>query len=95
MLTPFQKRKLEHKFYLLDVDGNGVLEADDFEQAVRNAISLGGDADTQACIAGGIAEAYYGGVPPAIQREVKARLPEDLLGILEDFLSRPRRLPRR
>ena len=39
------------------------LESTDYEDAVRNAISLGGDADTMACIAGGIAEAYYGSVP--------------------------------
>lgn len=36
------------------------LESSDFEDAIRNAISLGGDADTQAAIAGSIAEAYYG-----------------------------------
>ena len=41
----------------------------DYEDAVRNAISLGGDADTLACIAGGIAEAYYGGVPEEIARQ--------------------------
>src|SRR4051812_33646492 len=42
------------------------LESDDFEDAVRKAISLGGDSDTLACMAGGIAQAYYGGVPEAI-----------------------------
>ena len=36
------------------------LEASDYEEAVRNAVSLGGDGDTQAAIAGAIAEAYYG-----------------------------------
>lgn len=69
------------------------LDSSDFESAVRLAISLGGDADTQACIAGGIAEAFYGGVPEEIQQEVRVRLPGDLLGILEDFLSRPPRFP--
>jgi ADP-ribosylglycohydrolase len=39
------------------------LESDDFEHAIRLAISLGGDSDTLACITGGIAEAFYGGVP--------------------------------
>ena len=67
------------------------LDSSDYESAVRLAVSLGGDADTQACIAGGIAEAYYGGVPEEIQREVKARLPDDLLGILEAFVDRPPR----
>ena len=49
------------------------LDADCYEETVRNAVSLGGDADTLACIAGGIAEAYYGGVPDAIRAEVKGR----------------------
>ena len=43
------------------------LDAQSYEDAVRNAISLGGDSDTLACITGGIAEAFYGGVPNAIQ----------------------------
>jgi len=42
------------------------LESEDYEDAVRLAISLGGDADTLACIAGGIAGAFYGGVPQHI-----------------------------
>ncbi len=50
------------------------LESTDFEDAVRNAISLGGDTDTLACIAGAIAEAHYGGVPGPIQIEVLRRL---------------------
>jgi ADP-ribosylglycohydrolase len=50
------------------------LQSTDFEDAVRNAISLGGDADTLACIAGAVAEAHYGGVPAAIQAEVLRRL---------------------
>lgn len=50
------------------------LESTDFEDAVRNAVSLGGDADTLACIAGAMAEAFYGGVPGAIQREAMRRL---------------------
>lgn len=50
------------------------LESTDFADAVRNAVSLGGDADTLACIAGALAEAHYGGVPAAIQAEVLGRL---------------------
>lgn len=72
------------------------LEATDFEDAVRNAVSLGGDADTMACIAGGIAEAFYGGVPAEIARETRARLPADLLAVLDRFAARypgPRRAP--
>jgi ADP-ribosylglycohydrolase len=51
------------------------LEAVDFESAVRNAVSLGGDSETQAFIAGAIAEAYCGPLPTAIQNEVARRLP--------------------
>lgn len=64
------------------------LEADSFEQAVRNAVWLGGDADTQACIAGAIAEAHFGGVPADIASEVMGRLPDDLLQLLKAFYSR-------
>lgn len=63
------------------------LESDDFEGAVRNAVSLGGDADTLACIAGGIAEAFYGGVPDEIRRPVEARLPREFLEVIERFES--------
>lgn len=60
------------------------LESADFESAVRNAILLGGDADTMAAIAGSIAEAYYG-VPEEIVVEVRKRLPADLLDVVEKF----------
>ncbi len=63
------------------------LESDSYEDAVRNAVSLGGDADTQACIAGGIAEAYYGGVPADVVREVKNRLTPDLWEIVKRFYA--------
>lgn len=61
------------------------LESIDFEDAIRNAISLGGDSDTLACITGAIADAYYEGVPDFIQREVLARLAPDLKSITESF----------
>ena len=60
------------------------LDATDFEGAVRNAVSLGGDADTMACIAGAIAEAHWG-VPDAIAAEARKRLPAELLAVLERF----------
>lgn len=60
------------------------LEATDFESAIRNAILLGGDADTMAAIAGSIAEAYYG-VSEEIVLEVRKRLPPDLLDVVERF----------
>jgi ADP-ribosylglycohydrolase len=52
---------------------------------VRNAIFLGGDADTQACIAGGIAEAFYGGVPARIASEVQDRLDERHLEVIRSY----------
>jgi ADP-ribosylglycohydrolase len=64
------------------------LESASYEDAIRNAISLGGDADTLACIAGGVAEAYYGGVPEPIAREVARRLHPDLLRVVDRFRER-------
>ena len=61
------------------------LDGDSYEDTVRNAISLGGDSDTLACIAGGIAEAYYGGVPSEIRREVESRLDEPMIAVLRAF----------
>jgi ADP-ribosylglycohydrolase len=61
------------------------LEAGSLEEAIRNAISLGGDADTQAAIAGGIAEAFWGDVPEPIAAEVRRRLPLDLLNVIDTF----------
>lgn len=61
------------------------LESDSYEDAVRNAISLGGDSDTLACITGGIAEAYYGPVAPHISNKVRECLTEDLWQITERF----------
>ncbi len=63
-------------------------DSSDYEDAIRKAISLGGDADTQACIAGSVAEAYYQGVPEYIIEEIKNRLPADLLEITEQFRKR-------
>ncbi|RMH62914.1 MAG: ADP-ribosylglycohydrolase family protein [Zetaproteobacteria bacterium] len=60
------------------------LEAEDFEDAVRNAVSLGGDADTLAAIAGAVAEARFG-VPDAIAGEVFRRLPEDMRSIADQY----------
>ncbi|MDT8442259.1 MAG: ADP-ribosylglycohydrolase family protein [Desulfuromonadales bacterium] len=67
------------------------LESTDFEDAIRNAVSLGGDSDTQACIAGAIAEAHYGGVPAAIAEQVLARLDERLRGVYRVFSERLKR----
>ena len=53
------------------------LESTGFEDALRNAVSLGGDSDTLACITGGIAEAFYG-MPQELRDETLKRLPEDI-----------------
>ena len=60
------------------------LESVDFEDAIRNAVSIGGDSDTIACIAGSIAEAYYG-IPANIRDHTLTFLDETQLGILNAF----------
>ena len=64
------------------------LDAEGYENAVRLAVSLGGDSDTLACIAGAAAEAFYGGVPATITRKVKEILPGNLWSIIETFYQR-------
>jgi len=61
------------------------LESEDYEDAVRLAISLGGDADTLACITGGIAEAFYGRVPDAIANQALALLDAGLRKTVKRF----------
>ncbi len=63
------------------------LESTDFEDAIRNAISLGGDSDTLACITGGISQAFYGGVPKTISDQVLKRLDAHLRSVTEVFTS--------
>ena len=63
------------------------LESTDFEDAIRNAISLGGDSDTLACITGGIAQAHYG-VPAAIAERAMSILDDDLRGVTARFVSK-------
>ena len=60
------------------------LEGTDFEDVIRTAVSLGGDCDTLTCIAGSIAEAFYG-VPDYLKRECVNRLPEDMAQVLQQF----------
>lgn len=63
------------------------LESTDFEDAIRNAISIGGDSDTIACITGGIAQAYYGGIPEVIAQATLNRLDEPLRKVTQAFMS--------
>ncbi len=64
------------------------LESTDFEDAIRNAVSLGGDSDTIACIAGGIAQAFYNGVPEPIAHQALGYLDDYLRGVTLEFKSR-------
>ena len=61
------------------------LESKDYESAVRNAVSLGGDADTQACIAGGIAEAYYHKIPDSIADFCDSRIDITIKKTIREF----------
>ncbi len=82
--------------YVFDVSCQGsvpealiaFLESHSCEDAIRNAISLGGDSDTQACIAGGIAEAFYGAVPEEIANRVQEILTDDLWDVVNAFRDR-------
>lgn len=60
------------------------LEGTDFVDIVRTAVSLGGDCDTLAAIAGSIAEGMYG-IPEDLKQECRERLPQELLNILLQF----------
>jgi ADP-ribosylglycohydrolase len=63
------------------------LESEDYEDAIRLAISLGGDADTLACIAGGIAGAFYGGVPQHIAVPAWELLDDRLRDVVTRFCA--------
>ncbi len=64
------------------------LDAGDYETTIRNVLSLGGDTDTMACIAGGIAQAYWNCIPAALIEQTQTRLSEELLNIVECFNTR-------
>ncbi len=64
------------------------LDSEDYEHSIRLAVSLGGDSDTLACITGGIAEAYYKGVPEHIVNEVMKIIPDEFIEIIEHFRER-------
>ncbi len=64
------------------------LVSTDFEDAVRKAVSLGGDADTQACVAGSIAEAFYKKIPEKIEKTVYSLLDDSLAKITKKFIKK-------
>jgi ADP-ribosylglycohydrolase len=84
------------KTYRFDVSCQGsvpqaltaFLEATDYEDAVRKAVSIGGDSDTIACITGGVAHAFFGQIPPHIEEAGLARLDKRLLDVVREFSDR-------
>ena len=84
------------KWYDFDVSRHGTvppaiiafLESNDFEDAIRNAISIGGDSDTLACITGGIAEAYYKEIPDSILSEVERILPQEMMDLVDKLYEK-------
>jgi ADP-ribosylglycohydrolase len=64
------------------------LDSSSYEDAIRNAVSLGGDSDTLAYITGGIAEAFYGPVSPSIRQKVQEILTPELWEITEAFCAK-------
>lgn len=63
------------------------LDSSDFENAIRLAVSLGGDSDTLACITGGIAEAFYG-IPEDIEKQVYDKLPGTFQKVIKEFKNK-------
>ncbi len=61
------------------------LEGKDYEHTIRLAVSIGGDTDTIACIAGGMAQAFYGSIPAGIERDARARISAEFVDILDRF----------
>ena len=60
------------------------LEGQDFEDVIRTAVTLGGDCDTLTCIAGSMAEAFYG-VPENLKEECRKRLTPEMLKVIDKF----------
>jgi ADP-ribosyl-[dinitrogen reductase] hydrolase len=89
------KRKLDdiRPLYRFDISCQGTvpeaiiafLESEDYEDAIRKGISLGGDSDTIGCITGGIAQAFYKKVSADIIANVRKRLPEEFVIIIDEF----------
>ena len=63
------------------------LESEDYEGALRRAISVGGDADTTACMAGALAGAYWG-IPPRVASWVLQNLPPNMRDVVLAFEDR-------
>jgi ADP-ribosylglycohydrolase len=85
-----------HPYYSFDESCHGsvpeamtaFLESRDYESAVRLAVSIGGDSDTIACIAGGIAEAFYKEIPDWIVDNALRLIPPDIIKLIDEFSFR-------
>ena len=64
------------------------LDSESFEDAIRKAVSLGGDSDTLACITGGITEAFYGWIPATFADEIYERIPAEWRDLLIEFVNK-------
>lgn len=64
------------------------MESESVEESIRNSVSLGGDADTMACISGGIAQAFYKHIPNEIIAQVDSKIPEEFIEIINEFNSK-------
>lgn len=81
------------QYYQFDLSSQGsvpqsiraFLESEDYEHAIRLVISLGGDADTMACIAGAISQAYYKTIPVELIVEATTYLPNEFMKVIEAF----------
>ena len=91
--TPLSSIRANHVFdsrasYSIPPAIIAFLESNDYESAIRNAVSLGGDADTQACIAGGIAEAFYREIPEHIREFCDKRIDITIKKTVREFEDR-------
>lgn len=92
----YEKLDSIREWYSFDISCKGsvpqaiiaFLESTDYEDCIRNAISIGGDSDTIACMAGGIAEAYYKVIPDYIAKKVYDVLTEEMAVIVNKFYDK-------
>ena len=64
------------------------IESDSYEDAIRNAISIGGDSDTIACMTGGIAEAYYKEIPQPIIDKARLKMDAGMKRVMGEFMDK-------
>ena len=74
--------------FVLNADCKLAAQLPSWEECVRLAVSLGGDADTLGCMAGAVAQARFGGVPGDLDTQARELLPPHLLDIVKDFEAR-------